>query len=240
VKRTFSKWDIDAIVRGAHPDPFSVLGCHALTGKKVVYRVFRPGAKSISVLKSGKEISLEQIHEQGLFETQISGQVSQDYLVQIDFGDGFKHQYRDPYSFSLGLSSYDLQLWGEGSHYNAWKFMGAHYREFDGVWGTHFVVAAPSASRVSVLGTFNHWDGRAHCMRRYFDQGVWEIFIPEVHPGQVYKYEIVTPHSSLPILKSDPFGQAFEVRPNTASLVSAPSHYQWNDADWLLQREHLV
>lgn len=237
VKTTLSNWDIDAIVRGAHPDPFSVLGCHGMKGKHIVYRVFRPGAKRVRILTADKEFLLEHIHDQGLFEGQITGKRNQEYVVDVDTGDGISHRYRDPYSFSPGIQSFDLQLWGEGNHTKSWKFMGAHYREFDGVKGTHFVVSAPSASRVSVVGSFNHWDGRVHCMRRYYDQGLWELFIPEVHPGQVYKYEILSPHSNFPILKSDPYGQAFEVRPNTASIISGPSTYVWKDADWLLQRE---
>lgn len=237
MKNTFSNWDIDAIVKGAHPDPFSVLGCHPLSAKKVVYRVFRPGAQKVSIIRSGSEIALDHIHNEGLFQAEVAGQCNREYEVKVQYGDGFVHRYHDPYSFSLGLSSFDLQLWGEGSHYKAWKFMGAHYRELEGIWGTHFVVSAPSASRVSVVGTFNGWDGRIHTMRRYFDQGIWEIFIPEVHPEQVYKYEIVSPHANMPMLKSDPFGRSFEVRPNTASLVSPESRYQWKDADWLIQRE---
>ncbi len=237
VKTTISNWDIDAIVRGVHPNPFSVLGCHGVKGKKVAYRVFRPGAKRISIHTSGKEIFLHQIHEQGLFEGLTSGKQTQDYEVSVDYDDTNTHRFRDPYSFSTGITSFDLQLWGEGNHVKSWKFMGAHYREFEGVLGTHFVVSAPSASRVSVVGSFNHWDGRVHCMRRYYDQGLWEIFIPEVHPGQVYKYEISSPHTNFPVLKSDPYGQASEVRPNTASIVTGKSAYTWNDSGWLLQRE---
>ena len=237
MKTTLSNWDIDAIVRGVHPNPFSVLGCHGVKGKKVAYRVFRPGAKRISIHTSGNEIFLHQIHEQGLFEGLTSGKQTQDYEVSVDYDDTITHRFRDPYSFSPGITSFDLQLWGEGNHVKSWKFMGAHYCELEGVLGTHFIVSAPSASRVSVVGSFNHWDGRVHCMRRYYEQGLWEIFIPEVHPGQVYKYEISSPHSSFPVLKSDPYGQASEVRPNTASIVTGKSVYTWNDSDWLLQRE---
>jgi len=114
------------------------------------------------------------------------------------------------------LSDLDLHLFGEGNHYRLYEKLGAHVATFDGVSGLHFAVWAPNASRVSVVGDFNTWDGRAHVMRKRRDTGIWEIFIPGAHEGQCYKYELLDAAGKLLPLKSDPFGFAAEMRPKTA------------------------
>lgn len=232
-----AKWDIEALERGSHPDPFAVLGCQPAGTGSVVYRAFKPGAASLEVLVHGEKHGMTPIGTRGLFELEMSGERTGGYELLTTYGDGNVDQSRDPYSFGLLISEFDLHLWGEGRHYKAWKFMGAHPKTIDGVSGTHFVVSAPSASRVSVVGAFNNWDGRTHCMRRYFDQGLWEIFIPGLGEGDIYKYEIASPFLGTPQVKADPYGFASEMRPQTASIITSSGSYNWDDDHWISSRK---
>ncbi len=229
------KWDIEALERGSHPDPFSVLGCQPVRTGEVVYRAFKPGAAKADIIVDGTSHSMLPVGDQGLYELKLKGERTAGYELAITYADGSVHQSRDPYAFGLLVSEFDLHLWGEGRHYKAWKFMGAHQKTVDGVHGTHFVVSAPSASRVSVVGSFNNWDGRVHCMRRYFDQGIWEIFIPGIVEGDVYKYEIASPFTGSPFVKADPFATRSELRPQTASIVTTSTHH-WSDQQWMESR----
>ncbi|NOR41560.1 MAG: 1,4-alpha-glucan branching protein GlgB, partial [Gammaproteobacteria bacterium] len=146
------------------------------------------------------------------------------------------HVSYDPYCFPPQLSDYDLHLFAEGKHWHIYRILGAHKELYDGVNGARFAVWAPSAERVSVVGDFNDWDGRCHPMHVHGGSGVWEIFIPGLGIGQTYKYEIRTRHHGDIILKSDPYGQHFELRPANAPLVPANQAYQWQDAAWMEQR----
>jgi len=158
------------------------------------------------------------------------------YNLELLYKDDSVELVQDPYRFSSLISEYDLQLWGEGNHTRAYEFMGAHVREVDGVSGVHFVVSAPAAARVSVVGGFNSWDGRRFPMRKLLDQGIWEIFIPGLTTGTVYKYEIKSSSSPTPFLKADPYGFAYEQRPLTASIVQDISSFQWQDEEWISKR----
>jgi 1,4-alpha-glucan branching enzyme len=132
------------------------------------------------------------------------------------------------------LSNFDKHLFSQGKHWHAYRFLGAHFND-DGVL---FAVWAPNADAVSVVGDFNSWDGSIHPMHIYEDNGIWELFIPDIKPGDLYKFEIRSPHGEI-LLKSDPYGQQFELRPNTASIVTANSDYKWNDNSWLEKRQQL-
>lgn len=134
------------------------------------------------------------------------------------------------------LTDYDLYLWSEGSHYRSWEKMGAHLVEVDGVAGTHFAVWAPNARSVSVIGDFNGWDDTAHYMHNLGDSGVWELFIPGVGQGAIYKYAIHSQWNGHRAEKTDPFGFACEIRPKSASVVWDISGYQWGDGDWMADR----
>jgi 1,4-alpha-glucan branching enzyme len=142
----------------------------------------------------------------------------------------------DPYSFLPILSEYDLYLFNEGSHHKIYERLGAHLRTIDGIKGTLFAVWAPCAIRVSVVGNFNQWDGRRHQLRRLGSSGVWEIFIPGISNGEVYKYEILTPSNEI-YIKSDPYAFYSELRPNTASIVYDIDNYQWGDEAWIKTRD---
>src|SRR5690606_37582546 len=146
---TLVKRDIDAIDRGIHPDPFSILGSHAQKDGTSVYRVFKPGATAVQLLIGDEVVDMTRISDQGLFETVEKRNEDGAYRIRAHYGDAHSVDSFDAYAFGLLISGYDLQLWGEGNHNKAWKFMGAHTKSIDGVEGTHFVVSAPSASRVS-------------------------------------------------------------------------------------------
>lgn len=233
--------EIHAISNGSHGDPFSVLGLHTITvnGKeKLVFRAFRPDAAELT-LSFGKNrtVELKKIDEAGFFEHQFPRRKNRfNYSLMIKNHEGREYEVEDPYRFESQLTDFDLQLWGEGNHHHAYKFMGAHPKEVDGVSGVHFVVVAPNAARVSVVGKFNQWDGRVHGMRKHPAQGIWEIFIPHVVPGDLYKYEVKSAPDALPVKKADPYGRFAELRPATASIVWETS-YNWKDDKWMKSRE---
>jgi 1,4-alpha-glucan branching enzyme len=139
----------------------------------------------------------------------------------------------DPYSFERVLGETDLYLFGEGNHTRLYERFGAHLLEMDGVAGTAFAVWAPNARRVSVIGDFNGWDGRRHVMRKHPGVGVWEIFLPGVAEGALYKFELKGPNGELLPLKADPFGFRAEKLPGTASVVHDPDRYEWGDTEWM-------
>lgn len=231
---------IRAISNGSHGDPFSVLGMHKVaTGgeKGIVVRTMQPNARLAYLVKEGRKVRMRRISDEGLFEKVFTGTASYfDYRLHIKPHQGDDYTIADPYAFEPLISDFDLQLWGEGTFYKAWKLLGAHPREVNGEQGTHFVVAAPSAVRVSVVGSFNSWDGRMHVMRKHHEQGLWEIFIPHVGDGDVYKFEIKSVHDDAPLLKADPYAFYSEVRPGTASIVHDLDGYKWKDEQWMDQR----
>ena len=134
------------------------------------------------------------------------------------------------------LTEFDLHLIGEGTHYFNYEKLGAHVREQEGVRGVHFGVWAPNARRVSVVGDFNHWDGRTHPMLSRGFSGIWELFVPGLDHGDLYKFEILSQVEHQLALKADPYAFYAELRPNTSSIVYDVDRYHWNDAEWLEQR----
>ncbi|RNC83938.1 MAG: 1,4-alpha-glucan branching protein GlgB [Balneola sp.] len=232
---------IESISNGMHGDPFSVLGLHSISQEKkekLVLRTFWPEAKSILINAGNiKPVEMERISPEGLFEYVFPRRKNKfSYSLTIETLSGDSFSIDDPYSYEPLINEFDLQLWGEGNHHQAYHFMGAHPKEIDGVKGVHFVVSAPSASRVSVIGSFNNWDGRTHRMRKFHDQGIWELFIPQVSAGDQYKFEIKTPVQDSPLKKSDPFAFASELRPATASVVFDLEGYKWGDSKWVKKR----
>ncbi|HEU5135544.1 MAG TPA: 1,4-alpha-glucan branching protein GlgB [Steroidobacteraceae bacterium] len=226
-----------------HHEPRSLLGYHEFprTGDVplCVVRVLEPGAESIDVYwedTPGELHPLKCIHDAGLFE----GNIPQrrpvvPYRLRVRFPFDHVIIKHDTYFFSHELSEFDLYLFGEGRHYGLYHKFGAHLRVREGVAGTNFAVWAPNARRVSVVGSFNHWDGRKHAMQARGSSGVWELFVPGVTEGAQYKYEIHTKHGSL-LLKSDPFAFFMQRRPETASVVTSLEDFEWHDGDWLRDR----
>jgi 1,4-alpha-glucan branching enzyme len=215
-RATIGRDEIRAVVEGRHGDPFAILGPHRVGGHLVI-RAFLPGADRVAVLAGSTETPLERIDDAGLFE----GIVAEDtgaYLLTVTW-DGSEHLIEDPYRFPLLLSDYDLHLLAEGTHYRSYERLGAHPITLAAVDGVSFAVWAPNASRVAVVGDFNVWDARRHPMRKRPEAGIWELFIPGLRQGAVYKYAIDDAQGNRLPLKSDPYAFHAELRPNTASIV---------------------
>ncbi len=227
--------DFQKLVEGRHPDPFSVLG-RFVSGDQVTVRVHIPGAEQVSIAEGN--LNMQRVPDSDIFEWHGPvDKVPDNYRLIWRDTQHREHISHDPYSFWPQLSDFDLHLFGEGKHWNAYRFLGAHLKEVNGIAGVLFAVWAPNAERISVVGDFNCWDGRHHPMR-WRGNGIWELFIPELGPGTLYKYEIrsLVNHGMI-LLKSDPYGQQFELRPNTASIVAAPQEQPWRDGDWMKKRE---
>jgi 1,4-alpha-glucan branching enzyme len=203
-----------AILAGRHADPFVYLGPHTENDETVV-RVFLPDASRVVAVSKSGERKLDRIDPAGLFAGTLNGE--KNYRLRARFGDK-EVELEDPYRFPPVLSDYDLFLLGEGNQLRLYDKLGAHPMALEGVDGVGFVVFAPNAQRVSVVGDFNFWDGRRHAMR-VRGNGYWEIFVPAARAGDKYKYEIVARSGALLPLKSDPVAFAAEVRPLTASIV---------------------
>lgn len=211
---------LDALVSGDYHDPFSLLGMHKEGGRLVV-RALIPGAWGVAVVGTADEkirLDLCRVGDTALFEGIIADHSEPfAYRLHVNWGD-HEQEMEDAYRFQTVLGDMDVWLLAEGTHHRPYERLGAHPREFDGVAGVTFAVWAPHAKRVSVVGSFNNWDGRRHMMRYRVECGVWEIFIPHLMPGDLYKYEIKT-RSGEVFLKSDPFAFRAEMRPDTASIV---------------------
>ena len=205
-----------AIVEGRHADPFHYLGLHT-EGDRTVVRAFLPDASKVEAIgEHGDVASLSRIHDAGLFAGALPNGALR-YQLRAQYGDNVV-SFDDPYRFPPVLSDYDLYLLGEGSDQQLYDKIGAHPLVLDGVDGVAFVVFAPNARRVSVVGDFNFWDARRHPMRRR-GVGYWELFIPRVRAGGHYKFDVIGPHGQHLPLKSDPLAFYAEVRPKTASIV---------------------
>jgi 1,4-alpha-glucan branching enzyme len=243
--------ELEVIAHGEHSDPFAELGPHWTEGvgkKLLAIRVVHPNAAEVTVLwgKKAEAYRAVRIHPDGVFEAQIPASAAGKsqteavaagaYRLQFRFSDGYVFETYDPYAFPPVLTEYDLYLSGEGTHYQKYEKLGAHVREVAGVRGVHFGVWAPNARRVSVVGNFNMWDGRVHPMRHRGSSGIWEIFIPGMGEGELYKFEILSSAGKLVGLKTDPYGFAGEMRPNNASVVCTIDGYKWKDTAWMESR----
>ena len=236
---TLSTETIEAMIGGNHADPFGVLGPRAAKGG-VLVRAFVPGAETVTVVDGDDDRSLaelKRIDEAGLFEGTVEDQTPTFAYRLLATRGTDSWTFEDPYRFPPVIGDIDNYLLGEGSHKRLWERLGAHAIEHQGVDGVHFAVWAPNAMRVSVVGDFNQWDGRRHPMRLHPGTGVWEIFLPDLGEGTVYKYEIRDRSGSLLPLKADPFAFGSELRPNTASVVRDVQNFSWQDTGWMEGRE---
>ena len=227
--------DIDALVRAEHHDPFSILGPHGDGAGGQFIRAYLPGALKVEVLdKDGGEErgELTATETPGLFVGHFAQ--ARPYLLRTRWAGG-EQVAEDPYSFGQLLGEMDLYLFAEGNHRDLSSCLGAQLKTVDGVDGVRFAVWAPNARRVSVVGDFNVWDGRRHPMRLRHPSGVWELFIPRLQAGELYKYEILGAHGILP-LKADPMALATSLPPDTASKVAAPLQVDWQDQEWMSGR----
>ncbi|MCX7843437.1 MAG: 1,4-alpha-glucan branching protein GlgB [Clostridia bacterium] len=244
MKTTANINDIARIIEGEHSDPFCCLGIHAVidqqTGiKAFAVRTYMPNAKQICVISLSDSLryDMEKVHESGFFEALIKDKDDYfPYKLEVTDLCGNTFTTHDPYSFWPVITDFDLYLFNEGNHHRAFDKLGAHLMNINGVDGVLFAVWAPCARRVSVVGSFNQWDGRRHQMRMRGCSGVWEIFIPGLCQGDIYKYEIKTCNGQI-YVKSDPYAYYSELRPNTASIVYNVDSYSWNDSEWMKNRD---
>jgi len=226
---------LERVVRGEHADPHQVLGLHKVDGTSVI-RAYRPGASAMrALLAGGKVTEMTKVHDAGVFVADVGEAAAEGYELEATYPSGDTFAFGDPYRFWPTLGEIDLHLVGEGRHHDLWRQLGANYRVHEGTAGTAFAVWAPNARSVRVVGDWNLWDGRVHPMRTLGGSGVWEMFIPGVEPGSLYKFEILTPAGHL-TLKADPMAFATECPPGTSSMVSVSSH-AWRDQDWVTQRD---
>ncbi|WP_113671322.1 1,4-alpha-glucan branching protein GlgB [Vallitalea guaymasensis] len=226
--------ELNVLINSNHRDPHHILGIHEYKNKYFV-NVFLPYTKEVYLVdkNSSKKIKMEKVHEAGFYTILINKII--DYKFYVINEEGYKWEIEDPYRFQSQISDVDLYLFGKGTHYEIYNKLGAHVLEIDGVLGVMFAVWAPNAMRVSVIGDFNHWDGRIHQMRELGNSGIYELFIPSLVSGEKYKYEIKTKQGSL-LEKSDPYGNYSELRPSTASIVANVNSYEWKDSKWLESR----
>ncbi|WP_010681293.1 1,4-alpha-glucan branching protein GlgB [Acetivibrio cellulolyticus] len=241
IKTTANLDEVYKIVNAEHADPFNILGIHSLDDENsLAIRTFLPGAKGVNVIESATDnrYGMNIIDDSGFFEVVIHDRSDFfKYTLEAVYDNGNTLITNDPYSFLPVISDFDLQLFNEGNHHRIYEKMGCHLMTIDGVVGSFFSVWAPCAKRVSVVGNFNQWDGRSHPMRFRGPSGVWELFIPGLEQGELYKFEIKTPHNDL-YIKADPYAFYAELRPATASIVYDLDNYTWNDQNWLHERDN--
>ena len=227
--------ELEALASGRHCNSFALLGMHGSNGSRIV-RTFQPQAKKVSLIDADGNVlaKMLRIHKDGIFAAAVPPR-KRHYLLRLESADKQILDIEDPYRFPSSLGEFDLYLLGEGLHQNIFATLGAHRIELLGVTGTRFAVWAPNASRVSVIGDFNDWDGRRHVMRLHPGNGIWEIFIPGVKSGAFYKFELLDHDGKLLPLKTDPFAQYYEPPPGNAAVVYK-SRYRWSDQEWMQKR----
>ena len=230
-----NKATLNALAGGRYGNPFSLYGLHREDGKRIV-RTIQPQAESVDLLLDGgtDPLPMQRVHPDGIFEAEMPPR-KRNYRFRVTNANGASWEVEDAYRFPSLLGDLDLYLMGQGSHRDIFRKLGAHPTSSLGVKGTFFAIWAPNASRVSVIGEFNHWDGRCHVMRLHPGNGLWEIFIPGIGHGEYYKFELLDKQGELLPLKSDPVGQFHEAPPGNASVVYQ-SHYKWQDADWIADK----
>ncbi|MEZ6121296.1 MAG: 1,4-alpha-glucan branching protein GlgB [Pirellulaceae bacterium] len=233
---------IGALVQGCHENPFELLGPHLVENrgeKSLAVRAYLPHSKQAWVTAGGeaRKQAMRRIHPSGLYEAIVPwlhDERGPRYELHVEDHTGRTTKMHDPYAFSPLLSEFDLYLIGEGRHWRAYDKLGAHVRTIDGVTGVNFAVWAPNAKGVAIVGDFNQWDGRRHPMRKHIPSGVWELFIPDLDVGSVYKFRVN--QNGHYVDKTDPVGFAAEVPPRTASIVADLDAFTWSDQHWMQRR----
>ena len=235
--------ELEAFLRNRQANPHGWLGMHphVLDGVAgVVVRAFIRDAEDCAVVEldaaDAPAHAMQRLAPEGFFETFLPGRTVFGYQLRYRTTWGDIHQVHNAYSFLPTLGAQDLYLFNEGNEHRVYEKLGAHVRRLGSVPGVAFAVWAPSASRVSVVGNFNGWDARYHPMRPLGSSGVWELFVPGLGEGELYKFAIWDQQGHRQ-LKTDPYGTAFEAPPNNAAIVCDPSHYSWGDGAWMAQRK---
>ncbi len=228
--------DIEAVVYSEEDNPHRMLGMHKQAAGQLVQFWYPEAVKA--VLVSGENrYEMELADEAGYFALLVPKNVEKfKYFVEVTFADGTEKEVYDPYNFEPVITKKDTEKFNNGIHYTIYDLLGAHPMTLEGIKGVYFAVWAPNALRVSVVGDFNKWDGRVHQMRRLWDSGVFEIFVPCANVNDNYKFEIKA-KSGLTFLKADPYGFGAQLRPETASVVTDLSGFAWTDGDWMEKRK---
>ncbi|WP_406422116.1 1,4-alpha-glucan branching enzyme [Streptomyces sp. NBC_00873] len=229
--RALDDGDRGRLLAGEHHAPHDLLGAHMVRGG-VALRVLRPYARSVTVLAKGLRAELHDDGD-GLFSGLLPMPAVPEYQLLVGYEDN-EIEVQDPYRFLPALGDLDLHLIGEGRHEELWRALGARPMEHQGVTGTRFTVWAPNARGVRVVGDFNYWDGTGFPMRSLGSTGVWELFLPAIGEGALYKFDICRPDGSHTV-RADPMARRAEVPPATASIVTA-SHHEWRDQEWMAHR----
>ncbi|OHE89614.1 MAG: 1,4-alpha-glucan branching enzyme, partial [Verrucomicrobia bacterium RIFCSPLOWO2_12_FULL_64_8] len=247
---SITRVDLKALVGARHHHPHKLLGMHPAkagrTAGVVVRALLRDAAECLVVDARNAEAlmaggaprwPMTRLAPEGLFEALIPDEPAVfRYQLRVKQHSGVIRQFHDPYAFLPTLGPQDLYLFNEGNEHRIYEKLGAHLRVIDGVGGVAFAVWAPTARRVSVVGNFNHWDGRYHPMRPLGSSGVWEVFVPGLGEGEMYKFEIWDNRGHLRV-KTDPYATSFESPPNNASLVCEVRRHRWRDAAWMERRQ---
>ena len=245
---------LDAVSNGTFYNPHEVLGGHLGSGKHadvVTIRVLRPLAKSVTIItEQGQTLAIHEYN--GVFMALVPAAAAEegygvpDYRIRTEYEDGSVVVSDDPYRYLPTIGEMDMYLFGEGRHERLWEALGAHVLRYDDpmgssegvdgeqVVGTAFTVWAPNAHAVRVVGDFNGWNGRTHAMRELGSSGIWELFIPGIEAGEIYKYEILNANNEW-TMKADPMERSHEIPPRTGSIVVESTH-EWDDADWMAER----
>ncbi len=233
---------VGPLLEGREENPFELLGPHEIVAdgrRALAVRAFLPGSAQAWVVDPAHTVSqpMRRIHPAGLYEAicpMLKDAANNRYMLRVTDGQGSQTTNHDPYAFPPLLTEFDLYLLAEGKHWNSYQKLGAQLRSIDGVEGVNFAVWAPNATGVSVIGDFNAWDPRRHAMRKHIPSGVWELFVPGLGEGTIYKYSVR--HRDQVYEKSDPYGFAAELPPRTASRVADLDRYHWHDAEWVANR----
>ena len=240
---TISAEQVESVIRNLHHDPFQILGPHEIEvngSKNWVVRAFVPDSTEVYLFNpgTGEEYPMRSAHNQHFFEVVLPGHkeifMYQYRIVAMNGHERFVH---DPYFFLPQMGELDLYLFGQGNHHKIYEKLGAHHMEVNGVKGVYFAVWAPNARNVSVIGNFNVWHGGKHQMRVLGSSGVWELFVPDITVGEVYKYEVKDKSGNI-FVKADPYGYQFEVRPATGSIVADINKHKWADQEWMDRRRN--
>ena len=218
-----------------HESPFSILGPQPFKDKWII-RIWMPEANAVELIIRETKIKLQNPNHEWIFEGIIEKDPGTDYQIKVNRG-GIEHVQHDPWSFRKEwMGEIDRHLFAEGNHHHIWRKMGAHLTEIDKKQGVMFCLWAPHAKSVSVIGDLNSWDGRHHPMQKRLG-GIWELFIPGLSEGDLYKYEIRTEKGHC-YEKADPYGFQHEVRPAKSSVISKIDSFQWNDQSWISNRDN--
>jgi len=224
---------IARILAARHRDPFKVLGRHLESGRCVV-RALLPQAETVHIPEA--DVELTRLPGADLFVWRGNPEaVPERYCLSWEDRTGNRCSRYDPYCFPPQLTDLELQLFGAGRHWHAHRFLGAHPGTWDGIPGVRFAVWAPNAERVSVVGDFNGWDGRTHPMRLRGSSGVWELFIPGIGVGNLYKFELRDCNGGIQV-KIDPYARSFQKRPQTAAYICSENEFRWHDRAWMQAR----